>query len=52
MLGWSGLGTIAPWPVDTDLGAMLSLDAGNGLAHPMRAAFHLSDVPTTSWRPI
>ena len=45
MLGWSGLGTVAPWPDDTDLGAMLSLEAGNGLAHPMRAAFHLSDVP-------
>lgn len=44
-LGWSGVATAAPWPPDVDLMKMLSLEAGNGVDHPMRGAFHLPDVP-------
>jgi hypothetical protein len=44
-LGWSGLQTVAPWPPDTDLMEMLTLEAGNGLTHPMTSTFHQPDVP-------
>ena len=45
ILGYSGLHTSTPWPDGLDLAAMLALEAGNGLDHPMRPAFHLPSVP-------